>query len=112
MTISLIITVLLYVAVATALLSTIGLVVMKGVNEKLHYMAPPATVSVVLIASAIVLEEGWSQGTTKTILCALAVLLMNPILTHATARAARIREFGHWVSQPREREGQQRQTGD
>jgi len=102
----LIISALLYIAIVSALLAAVGLLVFKKVNDKLHYLAPPATLSVVLIAIAISLKEGWSQATTKTILCALAVLLMNPVLTHATARAARVREFGHWVSQPKEREGQ------
>jgi hypothetical protein len=57
------------------------LLVVKKVDDKLHYLAPPATLSVVLIAIAISLEQGWSQATTKTIFCALAVLLMNPVLT-------------------------------
>ena len=94
--------ILLYAAVATALFSTVGLLVMKGVNERLHYLAPPSTVSVSLIAVAIALQEGLSQATTKAALSAVALALMNAVLTHATARAARIREHGHWVSQPDE----------
>ena len=106
-----IITVLLYVAVATAIFSAIGLLVMKGLNENLHYLGPLSTLSVFLIAAAIAVEEGWSVATTKAILCAVALALMNPVLTHATARAARIRQFGHWVVQPKERP-QQRQAGE
>ena len=26
------------------------------------------------------------------------LVLTNPVLSHATARAARIRQFGHWVA--------------
>ena len=106
-----IIRILLFAGVAIALFSTIGVLVMKDVNEKLHYLAPPATLSVFIIAIAIAMEEGWSQATGKALFCAVALALMNPVLTHATARAARIREFGHWVSQPEESEPK-RQAGD
>jgi monovalent cation/proton antiporter MnhG/PhaG subunit len=82
---------------------------MKDFYDRLHYVAPPATLTIFLIAAAIVVEEGLSQATTKAILCAVAVALTNAVLTHATARAARIRQYGHWVSQPQERE---RQAGD
>ncbi|HLH30952.1 MAG TPA: monovalent cation/H(+) antiporter subunit G [Terriglobia bacterium] len=90
--------ILIYAAIVIALFSVLGLLVMEDLNEKLHYLAPPATWSVALITAAIVLEEGASEATVKAILCALILLVTNPVLTHATARAARIREFGHWVS--------------
>ena len=104
-----IVSVLLLVAVATALFSTLGLVLMKDIHERLHYLAPLSTLSAFLIATAIVIKEGLSQATTKAILAAVAVALMNPILTHATARAGRVRQYGHWVSQPEEGE---RKAGD
>ena len=31
------------------------------------------------------------------------LLITNPVVTHATARAARIRQFGHWVALRAER---------
>ena len=103
------INVLLYAAVVTALLSAIGLLVMKSVNERLHYLAPVSTISTFLIAVAIFIQEGLSEASAKSLMSALALALMNPVLTHATARAARIREYGHWVSQPDELK---RQAGD
>ncbi len=106
-----IIRILLYASVAIALFSTIGVLVMSNLNEKLHYLAPPATLSVFMIATAIAIEEGWSQATAKAFFCAVALALLNPVLTHATARAARVREFGHWVSRPEESE-RERQAGD
>lgn len=95
--------ILIEVAVAVSLFSTIGILVMEDINEKLHYLAPPATVGIGLITIAVVLQEGLSQASVKTLLCAFIVFVTNPVLTHATSRAARIREFGHWVSQPKER---------
>ena len=88
------------VGVAIALFSTIGILVMEDINEKLHYLAPSAALSVALIAVAIALQEGASQATVKTVLCAFILFVTNPVLTHATARATLIRRFGHWVSQP------------
>ena len=107
-----IINILLYAAVATGLFSAIGLLVMKGLNERLHYLAPPSTLTVFLIAAAIAVQEGFSQATAKAILSAVALALMNPVLTHATARAARIREYGHWVSRPEERPRKESRAGD
>ncbi|HEY2381988.1 MAG TPA: monovalent cation/H(+) antiporter subunit G [Terriglobia bacterium] len=97
-----IIHILIYGGVVIALFSCIGVLVMPGVNEKLHYLAPPSTLSVGLIAAAIVLEEGSSQATVKAILCALILFITNPVLTHATARAARIRASGHWAVQEKD----------
>jgi monovalent cation/proton antiporter MnhG/PhaG subunit len=104
-----VIDILLYVAVATVLVSAIGLLVMKNVNERLHYLGPLTTLSTFLIAAAVFIQEGLSDAATKSIISALALALMNAVLTHATARAARIREYGHWISQPDERE---KQVGD
>jgi multicomponent Na+:H+ antiporter subunit G len=104
-----IINLLLLIAVGAALLSTIGILVMKDFYDRLHYLAPPSTLSIFLVAVAIVIEEGASQATTKAILSAVFMALINPVVTHAMARAARIRTYGHWVSQPHEGE---RQAGD
>ncbi len=94
--------ILIEAAVAVSLFSTIGILVMEDINDKLHYLAVPATVGIALITIAIVLQEGLSQASIKAFLCALIVLVTNPVVTHATARAARIREFGHWISPPKE----------
>jgi len=93
--------ILLYAGVGTALFSTIGVFVMRDFNDRLHYLGPSGTLSICLIAAAIVLQEGASQSGTKAILCALIIFVSNPVLTHATARAARVRQFGRW-SEPEE----------
>jgi multisubunit Na+/H+ antiporter MnhG subunit len=38
----------------------------------------------------------------KALAAALLLLLTSPILTHATARAARVRQYGHWKALPYE----------
>jgi multicomponent Na+:H+ antiporter subunit G len=95
--------VLLGVGVAAVLVSCVGVLVMPNVFDKLHYTAPAATVGVFAIAAAVVVEEGWSAASLKSTLVFLLVLITNPIVTHATARAARIRQFGHWVALRSER---------
>jgi monovalent cation/proton antiporter MnhG/PhaG subunit len=104
-----VINILLWIAVAVGLVSALGMVVMKDFYERLHYLAPPSTLSIFLVTVAIGIQEGASQALTKAILSAVALALINPVITHAMARASRIRTYGHWVSQPHEGE---RQAGD
>lgn len=77
----------------------VGVLVMRGVYDKLHYTAPASTLGVLAIAGAVLLREPFVGYGLKTILIALALLITNPVLTHAIARAARIRRFGHWTVQ-------------
>jgi len=46
-----------------------------------------------------VLEESFSAAGIKALLVALVLLATNPVLTHATARAARVRALGEWTVQ-------------
>jgi multicomponent Na+:H+ antiporter subunit G len=62
-------------------------------------------VGVVAIAAAVVLEERLSAAGIKAVLVALVLVVTNPVLGHATARAARIRQFGQWTVREEERQG-------
>ena len=93
---------LLVVGVAAALLSCLGVLVMRDAYDRLHYTAPAASLAPVLLAAAVVLEEGLSAVGVKALLVALVLVATNPVLSHATARAARIRQFGHWSVQEHE----------
>jgi multicomponent Na+:H+ antiporter subunit G len=73
--------------------------VMRDAYDRLHYTAPATTIAPLAIAAAIVLEERLSAAGIKALLVALALLVTNPVLTHATARAARIRQLGEWTVQ-------------
>ncbi len=99
---SIAIQVLLALAVVIALLSCLGILLMKDFYERLHYLAPVTTVSALCILLAVTIQEGWGQATIKTILVFLVLLLINAVLTHATARAARVRTLGHWTPDPSE----------
>jgi multicomponent Na+:H+ antiporter subunit G len=93
---------LVWLAVVTSLVCCLGIVLMKDFFERLHYMATVSTVATVALLAAVVIEQGWGQAAIKMSLIVIVLFLMNAVLTHATARAARVRDHGHW--QPAEGE--------
>ncbi|MGH9068181.1 MAG: cation:proton antiporter [Acidimicrobiales bacterium] len=88
--------VLLGLAVAVVLASSVGVLVMRDTYQKLHFVGPAAVVAPVLVALAVLVHQGYSQNTTETWLTLLFVVIAGPVLAHATARAAHIREHGDW----------------
>lgn len=88
--------VLLAGACLAVLLTVIGLVAARDVYERLHFLAPAATIGVVCVTAAVVVQEGFGEAGIKAILAGAVLFIMNPILTHATARAARVKERGYW----------------
>ncbi len=95
--------VLLAICVIPAWICCFGMLIISDFYERLHYMATVSTVSMFALVAAVVIEEGWGQATIKVILVALVIFVMNAVLTHATARAARVRELGHWTAAPGEK---------
>jgi multicomponent Na+:H+ antiporter subunit G len=100
----LLVTALLVVGVAVTLFSCLGVLLMRDPYDRLHYTGPAAVVAPVAIAAAVVLSEGLSAAGVKAVLIALVLVTTNPVLGHATARAARIRELGEWTVRDEERE--------
>ena len=88
--------VLLALAVLLVLVSSLGVLVMRDVFEKVHYVTPAALVAPILVALAVTVGQGWSLNTTETWLAVAFMAVSGPVLAHATARAARIREQGDW----------------
>ena len=93
---------LLIICVATTIVCCFALVILTDFYERLHYMSTVTTIGTAALLVAVVITEGWGQATVKTIFVFLLLLLINAVLTHATARAARVREFGHWTPKPEE----------
>ena len=93
---------LLVVGVGVTLVSCLGVLAMRDAYDRLHFTAPATTIAPLAIAAAIVVEERLSAAGIKALLVALLLLVTNPVLTHATARAGRIRQFGEWTVQPGE----------
>jgi len=97
-----IIAILLAAAVLVTIVSMVGVLVMRDPYQKLHYLGPVATISAPCVAGAVLLQEGMNQAGVKALLVAGVLLLMNAVLSHATARMARIRDLGAWEPQPGE----------
>ena len=93
--------VLLGLAVAVVLASALGILVMRGVYRKLHFVTPAALVAPALVALAVFVQQGLDENTGETLLALLLIVIAGPYLTHATIRAARIREKGRLASRER-----------
>lgn len=93
--------VLLVLGVSIVGLCALGIAVMDDVFDRLHFTGP-ASIGAFLIAIAVLVDDGFSVAGMKAVLVAVLLAGINPILTHATARAARVRQFGHWVAMPEE----------
>lgn len=91
-----------WIGVVTAALSALALPLSTELYDRMHYMAPVADISAIAILVAIVLQEGWGQASAKMLFICLVLVIMNAVLSHATARAARFRRFGQWTPQPGE----------
>jgi multicomponent Na+:H+ antiporter subunit G len=88
--------VLLGLAVAIVLASSAGVLLMRGVYNKLHFVTPPALVAPALVTMAVLVHAGFSAATTEVLVALLFMVIAGPFLTHATIRAARVREQGDW----------------
>ncbi len=87
---------LLGLATAIVLASSVGVLVMRDVYDKLHFVTPAALVAPVLVTLAVLIRARLSATTAETFLVLLFMVIAGPYLTHATIRAARVREQGDW----------------
>ena len=76
---------------------------MSDPTQALHYTYLPASLGVVMLVAAAFVTTGSSPASWKTVFIAAVVIASNTIVTHATARAFRKRQLGHW--QPRREDG-------
>ncbi len=81
-------------------LGVIGMWRMRQPMQALHYMSLPAAFGSVTLTIAVACQTGLSQATAKCIVIAVILIAINSIVTHATARAFRVRELGHWEPRP------------
>ena len=87
--------ILLSIGVLATLAGVLGVLVADTVYDRLHFIGPAGVFGPVCLALAVVLDEGpFSQAGLKSILVALLLLGLSPVLIHATARAAYVREHG------------------
>jgi multisubunit Na+/H+ antiporter MnhG subunit len=88
--------VLLGLAALVVLVSSVGVLMMRDVYAKLHFLTPIALVAPVLVAVAVGVQAGLRENTAQSWLMLAFLVIAGPYLTHATIRAARVREKGDW----------------
>jgi monovalent cation/proton antiporter MnhG/PhaG subunit len=94
---------LLAIGVAAQLTAVLGVLVAADVYDRLHYTGPASVFGPSCLALAVVIDEGpLSQAGLKSMLVGLLLLALSPVLVHATARAAFVRERGGLDSLPDE----------
>ena len=86
---------LLVTGVAIELVCCIGVLLMRGPYDRLHFTSP-ASLGAAAIAAAVVVRESFSLIGNKALLLAVFFLVTSPVLVHVTARAARMYEHGDW----------------
>ena len=89
--------ILLVLAAVVALVSAIGAAVMRDPLQRLHYIAPPATLSAALVTVAVFIDDPNKDVGAKALFVTVVLSLMNGVGSHATARGARVRERGTWL---------------
>jgi len=87
---------LLALTVVSTWIGVLGMLRMREPMQALHYLSLPGTLGVIALTSAVFLETGPSPVAWKTLLIAFILLGINSVITHATARAFRTRDLGHW----------------
>jgi monovalent cation/proton antiporter MnhG/PhaG subunit len=88
--------VLLGVAVLVTVFSAVGVAVMRDPYQKLHFIAPPASIAAICVVAALFIGEKQKQAAGKAVLVAFLLYFMNAVITHATARAHYVREKEVW----------------
>lgn len=87
--------ILLIIGGSIQLLAVLGLVVMRNVYDRLHYVGL-ASFGTLLIGIAIVFRESFSLIGDKSLLVAATLVLVGPVVVHTTARSLLIRQRGDW----------------
>ena len=95
--------VLLGLAALVQLISLLGFFSMPNLFDRIHFLAPASVLAPALVAVAVLARESFNTRGVKALLVAFALAAIGPVLTHATARAARVHSHGDWRKTPRRR---------
>ena len=82
----------------------LGMIRMRDPYQALHFLAFPALLGMGGVTLAVWVQTGWSPATWKCLIIAAILAASNSVGTHASARAFRAREKGHWEPGPNDRE--------
>ncbi len=98
-----IVDVLLALGVTAEVLCVLGFVVMRTVYDRLHYVGASTAVGPFFILAALLVREGFSSEGIEAAAAVAILFLLNPMLVHATARAARRVQLGGVAALPEEK---------
>lgn len=84
--------VLLTAGVLVEWIACLGFLAMRNPFDRLHAVAPANILPPLFVAAAVFGQAGFSQAGIKAILIALVLILTSPVVTHAIARCAHIRQ--------------------
>lgn len=82
--------------VAVCWIGCIGMLRMRNPTQALHFLSLPAGFGGALLPLVYICASGWTSATLKSAVIALFLIAANSVVTHATARAFRVRDVGHW----------------
>jgi len=88
--------VLLGLAVLIQILCVLGVWQMPHLFDRLHFLTPVTSLAPWLVGGAVWARELLDHQGIVALLVAMFLLVWQPVLSHSTARAARIRDLGDW----------------
>jgi multisubunit Na+/H+ antiporter MnhG subunit len=88
--------ILLGLAALVVVGASVGIVVMPDAYAKLHFVTPATLVAPALVTVAVLVQAGLSENAGESVLALVFLMIGGPFLSHATIRAIRVRETGHW----------------
>lgn len=84
--------VLLIAGIAVVLLSCIGILLVPGAYEKLHFAAPASSLGGLLVGLGLAVESAVFTSAFKDLFTVIVTAVTGPVVTTATARAVFIRD--------------------
>jgi monovalent cation/proton antiporter MnhG/PhaG subunit len=96
------IAVLLGGAALIQFLGVLGVWLMPNAYDRIHFLTPATSVAPWLVAGAVWTREAMAHQGIIALLVAVFLLVFQPVITHATIRAARTHELGDWRQRPGE----------
>jgi multicomponent Na+:H+ antiporter subunit G len=89
--VSVVAAVLLAVAVLGVAVSVLGVLVARDAVDRLHYLGPATIVGGGALLLAVLAQEGASLVTARVAVIVGLLVVVGPVLGHATARAGLVR---------------------
>jgi monovalent cation/proton antiporter MnhG/PhaG subunit len=94
-TTDLLVDVFLVLGVACQFVCCLGVAAFRNVFDRIHFMSAGTSLGPLLIGAAVLVRQTTSAAGISTMMIMGLVVVLGPALVIATARAARLNEYGH-----------------